>query len=430
MGSASLPGDVALAAFCREQPSSRVMTADLNSILEVIAATGKYWYVRLIRRGIAASLLHDWSQLRKLLAFRLDQLLQEYNRQCTSVEVGPPPPLFTGESFDELEQRLQNGGQITPNTLFSAVDLAHAHGACLLDVSPVKVLLHPHDTYRTLDKFALAIEKLLMVTSSATICTSPYPSLPLPEPPIPQEGLDGFPSPKAMDVSQNESVNTTGLAPFRNPQHDNTLEAVAMQLDRRQNNMPPLSVIETGNASSSIPVPVEPANADPFGASDIGSSRQLGERKPPPPGASSTTAIGLPRPDHEIHTEAAGPHCMAAATESTTNKHADVSSSNSPTSAAKIDCAAVPASQEASGCEVETERPHVDGPMDADTTPTSPEEAGDCLAGGQHSPADLLPRAGETNADSLEESRKRIRDDSTLDVVAGAQVQQPGTAQS
>eukprot|EP00850_Spirogloea_muscicola_P009971 SM000057S18401 [mRNA] locus=s57:481617:483706:+ [translate_table: standard] len=405
MGSASLPGDVALAAFCREQPSSRVMTADLNSILEVIAATGKYW--------------HDWSQLRKLLAFRLDQLLQEYNRQRTSVEVGPPPPLVTGESFDELEQRLQNGGQ-----------LWRGLQKVLLSPVSVYVLLHPHDTYRTLDKFALAIEKLLMVTSSAAICTSPYPSLPLPEPPIPQEGSDGFPSPKAMDTSQNESVNTAGLGTLRNPQHDNTLEAVAMQLDRRQNNMPPLSVIETGNASSSIPVPVEPANVDPFGASDNGSSRQVGERKPLPPGASSMPAIGLPRPDHETHAEATGPQFMVAATDSTTNKHADVPASNSPTSAAETDGAAVPASQEASGCEVETERLHVGGPMDAGTSPTRPEGAGDSFAGGQHSPADLHPGAGEANADSLEESRKRMRDDSTLDVIAGAQVQQPGTAQS
>eukprot|EP00850_Spirogloea_muscicola_P009418 SM000053S17375 [mRNA] locus=s53:68501:70615:+ [translate_table: standard] len=427
MGSASLPGDVALTAFCREQPSSRVMTADLNFILEVIAATGKYW--------------HDWSQLRKLLAFRLDQLLQEYSRQCTNVEVGPPPPLVTGESFDELEQRLQNGGRSNPAPSFNALDLAppccpglhqlwRALQKVLLSPVSVYVLLHPHDTYRTLDKFALAIEKLLMVTSSAAICTSPYPSLPLPEPPIPQEGSDGFPSPKAMDVSQNESVNTAGLGPLRNPQHDNTLEAVAMQLDRRQNNMPPLSVIETGNASSSIPVPVEPANVDPFGASDSGSSRQIGERKPPPPGASSMTAIGLPRPDHEPHTEATGPQSMVATTDSTAIKHAGVSASNLSTSAAKSDGAAVPASQEASGCDAEIERPHVDGSMDADSTPTRPEDAGDSLAGGQLRPADLHLGAGEANADSLEESRKRMRNDSTLDVVAGAHIQQPGTAQS
>ncbi|OAE32789.1 hypothetical protein AXG93_374s1160 [Marchantia polymorpha subsp. ruderalis] len=151
-----LPGSNALASFCEKDESAKEFTKELRSILEVTAATGRYW--------------HDWQQLRMLLCFRLTQVLQEFHKQQYPEDgtalIGPPAP--GSESFPQMMERLvQNLDAFTDGAPFTNQRLC-------------EILLCPKDTYNNLDKLALALEKLLMVQSTYASSTDPYPLQPLP----------------------------------------------------------------------------------------------------------------------------------------------------------------------------------------------------------------------------------------------------------
>lgn len=149
VSSDELPGSAALSSFCNQDDANRIYSKELADIVEVVAAFGKFW--------------HDWSQLRVLLAFRLVQVLDKYYQAHTSV-VGPPKPLITGESFPELRNRLtQSLDAFTEGPPFTLQRLC-------------EILLDPEAFYPTLDKVALAFEKLLLVTSTVHICQDSYPS--------------------------------------------------------------------------------------------------------------------------------------------------------------------------------------------------------------------------------------------------------------
>ncbi|XP_038977810.1 serine/threonine-protein phosphatase 4 regulatory subunit 2-like isoform X2 [Phoenix dactylifera] len=100
------------------EPKCDVSVEEIRSIMQVIAATGKFW--------------HDWDMLKSLLSFQLKQV---WGALLSFVE-GPPFTL----------QRL------------------------------CEILLNPKGTYTNLSKLALALQKNLLVTSTLTMCTDPYPT--------------------------------------------------------------------------------------------------------------------------------------------------------------------------------------------------------------------------------------------------------------
>ncbi|KAG0582530.1 hypothetical protein KC19_3G066600 [Ceratodon purpureus] len=184
-----LPSSAELSAFCKRDESKREFTDELRGILEVSAMTGLYW--------------HRWDELRALLLFRLKQVLQDFYKSHMDVAVGPPRPLVTGESYQELEGRLSSG-------LESFTD-----GAPFTLQRFCEVLLNPRDRYPNLDKVALAFEKLLLVTSTIPPSPGPYPgvpSVPAPESalpaPVPAEGTDqNLPaSPKAENADSTPDI--------------------------------------------------------------------------------------------------------------------------------------------------------------------------------------------------------------------------------
>eukprot|EP00262_Sarcandra_glabra_P006216 TRINITY_DN18344_c0_g1_i1.p1 TRINITY_DN18344_c0_g1~~TRINITY_DN18344_c0_g1_i1.p1 ORF type:complete len:266 (+),score=61.36 TRINITY_DN18344_c0_g1_i1:329-1126(+) len=123
---------------------------ELIGMLEVIAATGKFW--------------HDWDFLKSLLSFRLKEVLAEYPESQTVSNVGPQPSSFSGETYPELVKRLDEG-------LLSFIE-----GPPFTLQRLCEILLTPQSIYPNLSKLALALEKNLLVTSTLTICTDPYPS--------------------------------------------------------------------------------------------------------------------------------------------------------------------------------------------------------------------------------------------------------------
>ncbi|XP_010243596.1 PREDICTED: serine/threonine-protein phosphatase 4 regulatory subunit 2 isoform X4 [Nelumbo nucifera] len=110
-----------------------ISVEEVRSILEVIAATGKFW--------------HDWDVLKNLLSFQLKQV---WGALLSFVE-GPPFTL----------QRL------------------------------CEILLAARSIYPNLSKLALALEKNLLVTSTLSISTDPYPSTITQKSEEPEGGIEG-----------------------------------------------------------------------------------------------------------------------------------------------------------------------------------------------------------------------------------------------
>eukprot|EP00249_Psilotum_nudum_P019175 c27127_g1_i2 orf=320-1066(+) len=151
-----LPGAAALATFCGQDNLKREFSDELRRILEVTAWTGKYW--------------HEWSMLKILLSFRLKQVLTDYGKSENTVS-GAHQTLATGETFDELVKRLEEG-------LDSFVD-----GPPFTLQRLCEILLHPQSIYPNIDKASLALEKMLLVSSTVPICKDPYPSFSAPNEP-------------------------------------------------------------------------------------------------------------------------------------------------------------------------------------------------------------------------------------------------------
>ncbi|KAH7300337.1 hypothetical protein KP509_24G056800 [Ceratopteris richardii] len=143
-----LPGAGSLGAFYAADDSELKFTDEMKDILEVIAITGSYW--------------HEWLPLKRLLSFRLKQVLTEYYN--AHIASGGQQNLISGESFNGFLTRLLE-------TLDAFVD-----GPPFTLQRFCELLLNPRQTYPNIDKVSLAFEKLLLVTSTIPICKDPYPS--------------------------------------------------------------------------------------------------------------------------------------------------------------------------------------------------------------------------------------------------------------
>ncbi|KAL5054886.1 hypothetical protein RYX36_035568 [Vicia faba] len=121
-------------------------------ILQAIASSGRFW--------------HDWDNLKSMLSFQLKQVLSEY----------PEAKMTSEQQYASLRE--------------SYSDLVHKLDdalTCFIDGPPFtlqrvcEILLDARNIYPNLSKLALALEKNLLVTSTLTICTDPYPQEPVQE---------------------------------------------------------------------------------------------------------------------------------------------------------------------------------------------------------------------------------------------------------
>ncbi|XP_068667304.1 uncharacterized protein [Aristolochia californica] len=123
---------------------------EIRSILEVIAATGKFW--------------HDWNILKAVLSYRLKQVWGEYPESQKKPDIGPQPSSLSGETYPELVKRLDEAL------------LCFEEGPPFTLQRLCEILLTPKAIYTSLSKVALALEKNLLVTTTLSVCTDPYPS--------------------------------------------------------------------------------------------------------------------------------------------------------------------------------------------------------------------------------------------------------------
>ncbi|KAL6596606.1 hypothetical protein ACP70R_047249 [Stipagrostis hirtigluma subsp. patula] len=158
-----------------------VTSEEMRGIIEVIADTGKFW--------------HDWSFLKSLLSLQLKQVwvLAEYSEaQTVNQEDGQQQSSLLGETYSELVNRLNDAL------------LSFEEGPPFTLQRLCEILLDPKGTYTKLSKLALALEKNLLVTSTMTKCTDPYPAAHGPP------GLEG-----TQIVTEN--IGAVDLEPERTP---------------------------------------------------------------------------------------------------------------------------------------------------------------------------------------------------------------------
>uniref|UniRef100_A0A0E0LAQ9 Serine/threonine-protein phosphatase 4 regulatory subunit 2 n=1 Tax=Oryza punctata TaxID=4537 RepID=A0A0E0LAQ9_ORYPU len=156
-----------------------VTPEEMRSVIEIIADTGKFW--------------HDWSFLKRLLSLQLKQVLAEYSEgQVVSQEDGQLQNSFSGETYSELVIRLNDAL------------LRFEEGPPFTLQRLCEILLDPKGTYAKLPKLALALEKNLLVTSTMTKCTDPYPAAHV-------SNLEG--------TTMTENTSTVEVEPERLPEH-------------------------------------------------------------------------------------------------------------------------------------------------------------------------------------------------------------------
>lgn len=141
-----------------------ITSEEIRSIMEVISATGKFW--------------HDWDMLKSLLSFQLKQVLAEYPEAQVVSGDGPQPSSLSGETYPELVKRLDEA-------LLNFIE-----GPPFTLQRLCEILLTPKSIYRSLSKLALALEKNLLVTSTLTVCTDPYPRTVSPKPAEPDRVIE------------------------------------------------------------------------------------------------------------------------------------------------------------------------------------------------------------------------------------------------
>lgn len=201
--SGSIAGADRLEQFSSLPLSERAtLDAPLRGVLAETALTGLQRY--------------EWRLLAPLLHSLVDAVLADFGRQEAEVEGPPRPPPAGFESVDALAARLHallDGHEAAPFTLQRLCE----------------VLLEPRRQYARLDKVAVAIEKLLMVTSTR------QPDAQLPPPPSlatlggvnvnPKSPyLDGRP-PQVLDPQQHQA---------RLQQHAQAMAAAQQQLRQQQ----------------------------------------------------------------------------------------------------------------------------------------------------------------------------------------------------
>ncbi|KAB2022318.1 hypothetical protein E1A91_D07G206500v1 [Gossypium mustelinum] len=127
---------------------------EVRRVLQVSAATGKFW--------------HNWDKLKSMLSFQLKLVLSEYPEAKMTIE---QQNASLGETNLELVTRLNE-------ELHSFIE-----GPPFTLQRLCEILLDARSIYPKLSKLALALEKNLLVTSTLTVCTEPYPEMmPNPEP--------------------------------------------------------------------------------------------------------------------------------------------------------------------------------------------------------------------------------------------------------
>ncbi|GMJ07811.1 hypothetical protein HRI_004450300 [Hibiscus trionum] len=126
----------------------------VRRILQAISTTGSFW--------------HSWDKLKSMLSFQLKLVLSEYPEAKMTID---EQNASLGETYLELVTRLDE----------------ELH--CFIEGPPFtlqricEILLAARSIYPKLSKLALALEKNLLVTSTLTACTKPYPEMmPDPEP--------------------------------------------------------------------------------------------------------------------------------------------------------------------------------------------------------------------------------------------------------
>ncbi|KAL5997724.1 hypothetical protein ACLOJK_008654 [Asimina triloba] len=148
------------------EPNHEISEEEGTSIMEVIAATGKFW--------------HHWDMLRSLLSSRLKQdpnfcalkVLAEYpEAQTVEDMIGPQQSSLSGETYPELVKRLDEalltfveGPPFTLQRLCEngkeKKDTTEETRLCLLALIPRQLVLSVQN---------------LLVTSTLTMSTDPYP---------------------------------------------------------------------------------------------------------------------------------------------------------------------------------------------------------------------------------------------------------------
>ncbi|KAA3459125.1 serine/threonine-protein phosphatase 4 regulatory subunit 2 isoform X1 [Gossypium australe] len=138
----------------------------VRRVLQVSAATGKFW--------------HNWDKLKSMLSFQLKLVLSEYPEAKMTIE---QQNASLGETYLELVTRLNEElHSFIEGPPFTLQRLCE-HSLILCKCYAQQILLDARSIYPKLSKLALALEKNLLVTSTLTVCTEPYPEMmPNPEP--------------------------------------------------------------------------------------------------------------------------------------------------------------------------------------------------------------------------------------------------------
>lgn len=143
-----------------KEPKCDISAEDARSIIEVMATTGKFW--------------HDWDMLKIMLSARLKQVLSEYPESQMVSGDGPQQTSLAGQTYQDTVRRLDEAL------------LGFIEGPPFTLQRLCEILLTPKSTYKSLSKLALALEKNLLVTSTLTLCTDPYPTAPVQKPEEPE----------------------------------------------------------------------------------------------------------------------------------------------------------------------------------------------------------------------------------------------------
>lgn len=193
---------------------------EVKSILEVIAATGKYW--------------HDWNELKSMFSFYLKQVLSEFPEAKMTNE---QQTASLGETYMELVKRLDDD-------LHSFVD-----GPPFTLQRLSEILLAARSIYSNLSKLAFALEKNLSVTSTLTISTDPYP------PPMIQivnEPEKGSEEPQQLQANSEQN----GVEPMVVDRDETAMSEITASENEISNNM----MLDMSAFETLVGRPVEPVS--------------------------------------------------------------------------------------------------------------------------------------------------------------------------
>lgn len=132
-----IAGEDELLAFSRTPESERQLTPALRGVLAETALTGRIRY--------------KWILIKPLVEHLLEKVLYDFDVE-SAIEVGPSKFSSYGESVPQLLDRFR-------------LQIGTFHAAPWTLQRLVELLLEPQKQYSKLHKVALAVDKLLLVTS-------------------------------------------------------------------------------------------------------------------------------------------------------------------------------------------------------------------------------------------------------------------------